>query len=286
MPQLRCSAAADFVPDRPLRTLIGSCRFATAFRKRDCRRERRRYLLFPFAAVFGGDQRVLRDSRAQRVHVWLQPAGPETAGFRSIRRCADALYYDLPGVGCAFAFQPSDFTQGIRPSTACLSRAAAPARPAAGQRVADLFCGIATSRCRWPCGRAGDSLRGQRPAGGARAENAAANGLVAQSRPPTCSSRTWAPTEVRQVLIDPPREGAIISSIHCRGLAAPIVLRVLRSRHPGTRCGCPGHAKGFRAERRRVVNMFPHTGTWNPLRCSIADNKKGARRRFLSDCRV
>ena len=57
------------------------------------------------------DHALLREfAAAQAVHVWLQPAGPETvAPFHPIAR--DALFYDLPEFGVRIAFQPSDFTQ-------------------------------------------------------------------------------------------------------------------------------------------------------------------------------
>ena len=128
------------------------------------------------------DQGLLRGfADANRVCVWLQPGGPESAQpFHPAAH--EDLYYALPEFGLKISFQPADFTQ-VNPAVNRLlvSRAVRLLDPQPGERVADLYCGIGNfslplaTRGALVVGFEGSALLVER----AR-QNAAANGLVAQ----------------------------------------------------------------------------------------------------------
>jgi 23S rRNA (uracil1939-C5)-methyltransferase len=216
--------------------------------------------LLPFTEA---DQALLRAFAADRgVHVWLQPAGPDTvAPFAPA--ASDALYYDLPEFGVRIAFQPSDFTQ-VNPAVNRLlvSRAVRLLDPQPGERVADLFCGIGNfslplaSRGADVIGFEGSSLLVER----AR-QNAAANKLVAQFE----VADLFKPNlghygRFDKFLLDPPREGAI-TLVHALPDEWPRRI-VYVSCDPATLARDADvlvHHKGFRLAAAGVVNMFPHT---------------------------
>jgi len=216
--------------------------------------------LLPFTET---DQGLLREFAASRsVHVWLQPAGPETvAPFHPPAH--DVLYYDLPEFGVRIAFQPSDFTQ-VNPAVNRLlvSRAVRLLDPQPGERVADLFCGIGNfslplaSRGAQVLGFEGSTLLVER----AR-QNAAANGLVAQFE----VADLFRPNlghygRCDKFLVDPPREGAI-SLVNALPDDWPRRI-VYVSCDPATLARDADvlvHDKGFRLSSAGVVNMFPHT---------------------------
>ena len=220
--------------------------------------------LLPFS---GADEALLREfADAQAVHVWLQPAGPETvAPFHPIAR--DALFYDLPEFGVRIAFQPSDFTQ-VNPAVNRLlvSRAVRLLDPQPGERVADLFCGIGNftlplaARGAQVIGFEGSALLVER----AR-QNAAANDLVAQFEvadlfQPNPGTGLGNFGRFDKFLIDPPREGAI-SLVHSLPDDWPRRI-VYVSCDPATLARDADvlvHNKGFRLSAAGVVNMVPHT---------------------------
>jgi 23S rRNA (uracil1939-C5)-methyltransferase len=210
-----------------------------------------------------GDNALLREfAETQSVHVWLQPAGPETvAPFHPAVR--DALFYDLPEFGVRIAFQPSDFTQ-VNPAVNRLlvSRAVRLLDPQPGERIADLFCGIGNfslplaSRGAQVIGFEGSALLVER----AR-QNAAANGLVAQFEVTDLfKPNLGAFGHFDKFLVDPPREGAI-SLVHSIPDDWPRRI-VYVSCDPATLARDAAvlvHGKGFRLAAAGVVNMFPHT---------------------------
>lgn len=226
--------------------------------------DRATVLLFRHLLPFSQDDNALLREFAdtQAVHVWLQPAGPETvAPFHPATH--DVLFYDLPEFGVRIAFQPSDFTQ-VNPGVNRLlvSRAVRLLDPQPGERVADLFCGIGNfslplaSRGAQLIGFEGSALLVER----AR-QNAAANGLVAQFEVANLfKPNLGAFGRFDKFLIDPPREGAI-SLVHSLPDAWPRRI-VYVSCDPATLARDADvlvHAKGFRLSSAGVVNMFPHT---------------------------
>jgi 23S rRNA (uracil1939-C5)-methyltransferase len=209
------------------------------------------------------DHALLRNfADTQVVHVWLQPAGPDTvAPFHPAVR--DALYYDLPEFGVRIAFQPTDFTQ-VNPAVNRLlvSRALRLLDPQPGERVADLFCGIGNfslplaTRGAEVIGFEGSALLVER----AR-QNAAANDLVVQFEVADLFQPNLAAYgRFDKFLIDPPREGAI-SVVHSLPSDWPRRI-VYVSCDPATLARDADvlvHDKGFRLSSAGVVNMFPHT---------------------------
>ena len=216
--------------------------------------------LLPFSEADHAQLRNFADMHG--VHVWLQPAGPETvAPFHPAVR--DALFYDLPEFGVRIAFQPSDFTQ-VNPAVNRLlvSRAVRLLDPQPGERVADLFCGIGNfslplaTRGAQVIGFEGSALLVER----AR-QNAAANRLVAQFEVADLFKPNLAHYgRFDKFLLDPPREGAI-TLVHALPEDWPRRI-VYVSCDPATLARDADvlvHHKGFRLAAAGVVNMFPHT---------------------------
>jgi len=216
--------------------------------------------LLPFTPE---DQGLLRDfADANRVCVWLQPEGPDSAApFHPL--AGEGLYYALPEFGLKIAFQPTDFTQ-VNPAVNRLlvSRALRLLDPQPGERVADMFCGIGNfalpiaARGAQVIGFEGSPLLVER----AR-QNAAANGLVAQFE----VADLFRPNlehfgRFDKYLLDPPREGAA-SLVHALPDAWPRRI-VYVSCDPATLARDADtlvHKKGFTLAAAGVVNMFPHT---------------------------
>src|SRR5450759_3352245 len=90
-----------------------------------------------------GDEDLLRQF-ADRHHVqfFLQPQGPESA--KPFHPAHDGvLYYSLPEFALNIGFSPTEFTQ-VNPgvNAVLVRRALALLEPQAGQRIADMFCGL------------------------------------------------------------------------------------------------------------------------------------------------
>ena len=221
-------------------------------------------LLFRHLLPFTPEDEVLLRAFADqnRVRIWLQPEGPDSARpFRP--ESAEDLYYTLPEFGLKIAFKPADFTQ-VNPAVNRLlvSRAMRLLDPQPGERIADLFCGIGNfslpiaTRGAQVIGFEGSALLVER----AR-ENAAANGLVAQFE----VADLFKPNlehygRFDKFLIDPPREGAM-TLVHALSGEWPRRI-VYVSCDPATLARDADvlvHQKGFTLAAAGVVNMFPHT---------------------------
>jgi 23S rRNA (uracil1939-C5)-methyltransferase len=221
-------------------------------------------LLFRHLLPFSEDDKALLRgfADAQAVHVWLQPAGPETvAPFHPA--LSDALFYGLAEFGVRIAFQPSDFTQ-VNPAVNRLlvSRALRLLDPRPGERIADMFCGIGNftlpiaTRGAQVIGFEGSALLVER----AR-QNAAANGLVAQFEVADLFRPNLAHYgRFDKYLIDPPREGAA-SLVHALPDEWPkrIVYVSCDAATLARDADTLVHQKGFTLAAAGVVNMFPHT---------------------------
>jgi 23S rRNA (uracil1939-C5)-methyltransferase len=220
-------------------------------------------LLRTLLPLTGEDQALLREfADAQRVQVWLQPEGPESAAPFHPAGDSD-LYYRLPEFGVKIAFKPADFTQ-VNPAVnrVLVSRALRLLDPQPGERIADLFCGIGNFSL--PIAARGAQVIGFEGSAllvGRARENAAANGLVAQFE----VADLFKPNlehygRFDKYLIDPPREGAA-SLVHA--LAEDWPRRIVYvSCDPATLARDAGvlvHHKGFTLAAAGVVNMFPHT---------------------------
>jgi 23S rRNA (uracil1939-C5)-methyltransferase len=215
-----------------------------------------------------GDEEKLRAlADGERVSIWLQPAGPDSAHpFHPIP--APPLDYALPEFGLRLGFQPTDFTQvNHAVNRTLVSRAIDLLKPCPGERVGDLFCGLGNFSL--PIARMGATVLGLEasPSLVERARgNAEANGLV-QLAEFTVSDLYaegaggfGARGPFDKLLVDPPRDGAV-EAIKVLPQEWPRRI-VYVSCDPATLARDAGvlvHAKGFRLAAAGVVNMFPHT---------------------------
>jgi len=212
------------------------------------------------------DERLLaRFADENRIHVWLQPGGPDTA--HAFHPAQSGLFYALPEFGLRIFFRPTEFTQ-VNPAMNRLlvSRAVRLLDPQPGERVADLFCGLGNFSL--PLAVRGARVIGFEGSPGlverARA-NAAANGLVAQFEVMNLFAPNLAPFgPFEKLLIDPPREGAveIVKALpeHGSGGGPRRIVYVSCDTATLSRdAGILVHAKGFRLAAAGVLNMFPHT---------------------------
>ena len=210
----------------------------------------------------GPDLARLRDfARAHGVHVWLQPQGPESA--HPFEPADSVLEYTLPDFGVRIGFRPTDFTQVNHAMNRVLvARTVALAAPAAGDRIADLYCGLGNFAL--PLARQGARVTGfegnEMLIARARA-NAARHGLAVDFRALDLGRPGFARYGPFDTLVlDPPREGAIET---VKELPAAWPGRIVYvSCDPATLARDAGvlvHVKGFRLAAAGVVNMFPHT---------------------------
>ena len=214
------------------------------------------------------DERRLRDFADRYGVVWyLQPGGPDTA---ALFHPADAppLAYGLPDFGVALRFRPTDFTQvnhGI--NRMLVRRAMGLLRPARGERIADLFCGLGNFTL--PIAASGATVVGVE---GAKAlvdrarMNAELNGLGERCEFQVANLFEATPESVAalgkldKVLIDPPREGAV-EVVKSFGEQAPQRI-VYVSCNPATLARDAAvlvHEKGYALRGAGIASMFPNT---------------------------
>jgi len=226
-------------------------------------------LVFRHLEALGpGDEEKLRAlADEERVSVWLQPAGPDTAHpFHPLP--APPLDYALPEFALRLGFRPTDFTQvnhGV--NRVLVSRAVRLLDPRPGERIGDLFCGLGNFSL--PIARMGTQvlgLEGSATLVERARENAAANGLehlagfaVADLYGEGAGGFA-ALGSFDKLLIDPPRDGAAEA---VEALPQDWPRRIVYvSCDPATLARDAGalvHGKGFRLAAAGVVNMFPHT---------------------------
>lgn len=182
---------------------------------------------------------------------------------------ASMLSYELPDFGLELLFHPTEFTQvndGV--NRMLVRRAMALLNPVAGERIADLFCGLGNFTL--PIARLGARVLGIEGSAGLvkRAqENAAHNGLA--ERCDFAVANLFEATEAslaalgafNKWLIDPPREGAIALVKALSAEAGPRCV-VYVSCSPATLARDAAvlvHEKGYRLCGAGIANMFPHT---------------------------
>ena len=198
-------------------------------------------------------------ARRHDVHVWLQPGGPESA--QPFEPAQSELYYELPDFGLRLHFRPTDFTQvNHEVNRLLVARALELLDPQAGERIADLFCGLGNFSL--PMARRGAQVigfEGSRDLVERARQNAAANGLVAQFEVMDLFSPNLAPYgPFDKLLIDPPRQGAIEivkSPLNARRIVYVSCDTATLARDAGVLV----HTQGYRLAAAGVVNMFPHT---------------------------
>jgi 23S rRNA (uracil1939-C5)-methyltransferase len=208
------------------------------------------------------DQQLVKSfAQDHGIHIWLQPAGPDSA--RPFYPASSELYYDLPEFGVRLHFRPTDFTQVNQGMNRILvSRAVRLLDPQPGERVADLFCGLGNFSL--PLARRGAQVigfEGSKDLVQRARDNALANGLEAQFELMNLFKPNLAPySPFAKLLIDPPREGAV-EIVKALPDAWPRRI-VYVSCDPATLARDAGllvHTRNFRLVAAGVVNMFPHT---------------------------
>jgi 23S rRNA (uracil1939-C5)-methyltransferase len=215
-----------------------------------------------------GDVILLREfSARERIDIRLQPDGPDSI-YPLDSTAACPLFYHLQEFDLTFHFESTDFTQiNFAVNRVLVRRAMALLAPAAGLRIADMFCGLGNFSL--AIARSGADVVGVdgSPELVARAaDNARANGLSKRAQFVVGDLFRYAARLLGQLgpldrmLIDPPRDGAQ-TLVHALGDGAPERI-VYVSCHPGTLARDAGtlvHGKGYRLLAAGVVNMFPHT---------------------------
>jgi 23S rRNA (uracil1939-C5)-methyltransferase len=179
------------------------------------------------------------------------------------------LAYELPDFGLNLEFHPTEFTQvnhGV--NRMLVRRAMLLLKPQAGERIADLFCGLGNFTL--PIARMGAHVLGVEGSAELvkRAQgNAAANGLAA-----LCEFSVANLFEVTEdsfaalgtfdkLLIDPPREGAIalVKALPAEGGPRRIVYVSCSPATLARDAAVLVHEKGYRLCGAGIANMFPHT---------------------------
>lgn len=219
-------------------------------------------------ALGGGDEAALRDFADQhRVHIYLQPSGPETAAPFHPPAGAD-LHYALPEFDVRIYFRPTDFTQVNHAMNAVLVRRALRLLdPQPGERVADLFCGLGNFSL--PIARSGAEVLGVEGSAALveRARvNAERNGLGGCARFETAnlfridSAKLAAFGRFDRMLIDPPRDGAfeVVSALD-DDAPARIVYVACSPATLARDAAVLVRDKGYTLAAAGVLNMFPHT---------------------------
>lgn len=199
--------------------------------------------------------------------LYLQPKGPESA-YRFYPLPGPALSYSLPEFSIELEFRPTDFTQvNHAVNRVLVRRALSLLDPQAGERIADMFCGLGNFTL--PIARSGASVVGVEGSPGLvqRGQaSAALNGLAGLVEFRTanlfdCTQESLAALgKFDKMLIDPPREGAIelVRALDERGPSRIVYV----SCNPATLARDTAvltQFKGYVLRGAGIVNMFPHT---------------------------
>ena len=226
-------------------------------------------LLFRLLEPWSDDDRTLVRSFAEQhqIQIWEQSKGPDTVKpfWPDI---APELSYSLPEFGLTMPFRPTDFTQvNVAINRALVSRAMRLLQPKAGERIADMFCGLGNFSL--PIATSGADVIGIEgsPELVARArENALRNKLpnahfVVDNLFEMTPEKFATLGHIDKLLIDPPRSGAseLVKSLPDSGAPYRIVYiscdAATLARDADELC----HNKGYRLKAAGVANMFPHT---------------------------
>ncbi|HZV54504.1 MAG TPA: 23S rRNA (uracil(1939)-C(5))-methyltransferase RlmD [Rhodocyclaceae bacterium] len=215
-----------------------------------------------------GDEDKLRRFADDYGIVWyLQPGGPDTA---ALFHPSDAppLEYRLPDFGVVLRFRPTDFTQvnhGI--NRMLVRRAMSLLKPAPGERIGDLFCGLGNFTL--PIAASGAhvvGVEGSKPLVERARANAELNGLEERCEFHVANLFEATPESLAalgtfdKLLIDPPRDGAI-AVVKALGKAGPRRI-VYVSCSPATLARDAAvlvHEKDYVLRGAGIASMFPHT---------------------------
>jgi 23S rRNA (uracil1939-C5)-methyltransferase len=214
------------------------------------------------------DEALLRDFADRHgVVIYLQTGGPATAAlFHPVD--APPLAYSLPDFGVALRFSPTEFTQvnhGV--NRMLVRRAMALLKPSAGERIADMFCGLGNFTL--PIARSGATvvgIEGSQALVDRARSNAELNGLGERCEFGVANLFEATPESVAalgrfdKMLIDPPREGAL-ELVKSLGVEAPPRI-VYVSCSPATLARDAAilvHEKGYALRGAGIASMFPQT---------------------------
>lgn len=197
--------------------------------------------------------------------LYLQPGGPES--IRPLEPEARELIYRLSGEDLELAFAPDHFVQVNAAINQQLIERVLELQDIDPQdRVLDLYCGLGNftlalaRRAREAVGVEGDGRLVEQ----AR-RNAARNGMEntvfhVADLAGELAGQPWLAGGYDQVLLDPPRSGALELMRRVAVLGARRIVYV--SCHPATLARDVGvlvHQFGYRLESAGVLDMFPHT---------------------------
>lgn len=214
------------------------------------------------------EDRLRRFADAHGVVWYLQSKGPETA---TLFYPPDALplAYSLPDFGLDIRFRPTEFTQvnhGI--NRMLVRRALSLLKPQAGERIADMFCGLGNFTL--PVARSGARVLGIEGSDAlvSRArENAVHNRLgdhcefaVANLFEATEESLA-ALGRFDKWLIDPPRDGALalVKALPAEGGPERIVYVSCSPSTLARDAALLVNEKGYALRGAGIASMFPHT---------------------------
>jgi len=201
------------------------------------------------------------------LHIYLQPAGPDSAHRIWPVNSEDRLHYSVPEFDINMAFHPLDFTQVNFQVNRVMIRQAVKLLDIESQdKVLDLFCGIGNFSL--PLSRSAESVvgvEGSTQSVQRAKENAQSNGIDNVSFYSTDLTKPdlfpdWFEDNFDKVVIDPPRSGALQVCQLLRNSNAQKVLYV--SCNPTTlgRDSKILVEGGFELSKAGVIDMFPHTG--------------------------
>jgi 23S rRNA (uracil1939-C5)-methyltransferase len=200
------------------------------------------------------------------IQIWLQTKGPDTAlPFHPPQ--AAPLSYSLPEFDLTYPFMPTEFTQ-VNPyiNRMLVRRAMTLLAAQAGERIADMFCGLGNFTL--PIARSGAKVLGLEGSAAlvARAkQNAELNGLKVDFG--EADLFAVSPDTLLQLgrfdkwLVDPPRDGALELVKAITPETAPDRI-VYVSCNPATLARDAAilvEVQGYRLTAAGAVNMFPHT---------------------------
>ena len=223
-------------------------------------------------ALTEADKTALRSfGDRQRVLIYVQLRGPESiAPFWPLPM--PELAYALPDFGLRLAFAPNEFTQvNHAMNRSLLRRAMSLLAPKAGERIADMFCGLGNFSL--PIAALGAEVvgvEGADPLVQRAYMNAVANGLQSRATFRVANLFKVTPESLAELgrfdkmLIDPPREGAfdLVKALpHALDDTAPQRI-VYVSCSPATLArdlAVLVNDKGYRLRGAGIANMFPQT---------------------------
>jgi len=219
------------------------------------------------------DEEILRafadkHGQARPLQLWLQPKGPETC-YPFYPLDAPRLTYRLAEFNVEMPYNPTEFTQ-VNPqiNAIMVARAMQLLAPQAGERIADMFCGIGNFTL--PIARSGAEVYGME---GSEAlvqrarENATHNGL--EARVSYGLANLFEVTEESfaalghfdKMLIDPPRDGAreLIRAFSDENAPRRLVYVSCNPATLARDADVLVNLKGYTLKSAGIINMFPHT---------------------------